>query len=61
MKITRPFKSILDELQHKIFMDLDKAGNYSRVDEGTARSIVEKHIQHTKTKYDFFVSAKDEQ
>ncbi len=60
MKIPEFFK-ILDELQHKIFMDLDKAGNYSRVDEGTARSIVEKHIQHTKSKYDFVAFSKDEE
>jgi len=60
MKISQLFK-ILDDLQNNIFKDLDKAGNHRRVDEGTARSIVEKHIQHTKAKYDFLVFTKDEQ
>ena len=55
MKISQLFK-LLDDLQHKIFMDLDKAGNYSRVDEATARSIVEKHIKQVKSKYDNDVS-----
>ncbi len=55
MKIPEFFK-ILDELQHKIFMDLDKAGNYSRVDEDTARSIVERNIKQIKSKYDDDVS-----
>ena len=55
MKISQLFK-LLDDLQHKIFMDIDKAGNYSRVDEDTARSIVERNIKQIKSKYDDDVS-----
>ena len=55
MKISQLFR-LLDDLKHKIFMDLDKAGNYSRVDEDTARSIVERNIKQIKSKYDDDVS-----
>ena len=53
MKISQLFK-LLDDLQHKIYMDLDKAGNYSRVDEDTARSIVERNIKQIKSLPSYF-------
>ena len=40
-----PIIKILERLKQSIFRDLDKAGNYRRVDEGEARSIVEKNIK----------------
>tara|TARA_R110000803_G_scaffold133948_3_gene201068 strand:- start:3553 stop:3717 length:165 start_codon:yes stop_codon:yes gene_type:complete len=41
---------MLDRLQESIFRDLDKAGNYRRVDEEEARGIVERNISATKDK-----------
>jgi len=55
MKISELFK-LLDDLQKSIFRDLDKSGNYRRVDEDTARRIVETNIGSIKSKYDNEIS-----
>ena len=47
------FKFIIEQLtklQSNIFRDLDKAGDYRRVDEGEPRRIVEKYIRALKDK-----------
>tara|TARA_R110000744_G_scaffold365147_1_gene473887 strand:- start:5106 stop:5273 length:168 start_codon:yes stop_codon:yes gene_type:complete len=36
---------MLERMKQAIYRDLDKAGNFRRVDEGEARSIVEKKIK----------------
>ena len=41
---------MLTRLQENIFRDLDKAGNYRRVDEEEARGIVERNIDGAKAK-----------
>tara|TARA_R100000541_G_scaffold23042_1_gene32889 strand:- start:292 stop:456 length:165 start_codon:yes stop_codon:yes gene_type:complete len=44
------FIRLLEKLKQNIFRDLDKAGDYRRVDEGEARRIVEKYIKALKDK-----------